>query len=159
MFASFIDKVITQMQFNIVKSNVIYLLIQTFFFVKQKVNKTSLESWMRYLTSQPRASQFLSQTQNPVVSALSDAIGRYLPDLAVSHYSPDKRDPEFVTYTPTSAPLNIYNVKPAIFDLILTFIIAMYLGIVYIFIFKFSSIYSQMCKISFSSAVKSFKVQ
>lgn len=114
---------------------------------------------MQYLTSQPRATQFASQAPSPLVVALSDALGRYLPDLAMSYYTPDKRDPEFVTYTPTSAPLNIYNVKPAVFDLILTVMITMYLGIVYLFIFKFSIIYSQVCKMSLNNAIKSFKSQ
>ncbi|XP_077293862.1 BOS complex subunit NCLN [Arctopsyche grandis] len=124
-----------------------------------KVDKSSLESWMQYMTSQPRATQFASQASSPLVVALSDALGRYLPDLASSVYIPDKRDPEFVTYTPTSAPLNIYNVKPAVFDLILTVVITMYLGVVYLFILKFSIIYSQVCKMSLNNAVKSFKSQ
>ena len=45
--------------------------------------------------------------------------------------TPDKREPEYVLYDTPSAILNIYRVKPAVFDLILSVAIGCYLGIVY----------------------------
>ena len=44
------------------------------------------------------------------------------------------RDPEFVLYEGAVDTMNIYKVKPAIFDLILALCIAAYLGLIYVFV-------------------------
>lgn len=44
------------------------------------------------------------------------------------------RDPEFVLYEGAVDTMNIYKVKPAIFDLILALCIAAYLGVIYVFV-------------------------
>ncbi|XP_033207085.1 nicalin [Belonocnema kinseyi] len=106
------------------------------------VSKESLSLWLEYLASQPRAAVLLSDKQNALVSALKEIMMRYLGDVKVTHHSPDKRDPEFVFYDVTKATLNVYSVKPAVFDLFLTIAIVLYLGIVYLAVHNFPRVYA-----------------
>jgi len=59
---------------------------------------------------------------------------RYLKDVKVSYLIPDKRDPDFSFFDVTKANVNVYSVKPAIFDLVVTTAIVAYLGVTYLFI-------------------------
>ncbi|KAG7197566.1 hypothetical protein KM043_001322 [Ampulex compressa] len=93
------------------------------------VSKESLSLWFTYLASQPRAAPLLAEKHNFLVSTLKEAMGRYLGDVKVTLHTPDKRDPEFVFYDVTKATLNVYSVKPAVFDLFLTIAIIVYLGL------------------------------
>lgn len=109
------------------------------------VSKNSLNVWFNYLTSQSRSVPILSDTKNtnnPLVNSLHDYMQRYLSDVKINYYSADKRDPEFVFYDNTKTIMNVYSVKPAIFDLFLTIAIAVYLAIIYLAVYKFSNFYS-----------------
>lgn len=54
-------------------------------------------------------------------------------------------------YTGHDAQLNVYNVKPAIFDLFLTFVIAIYLFGIYFVILFFPKMYDLVCKLNICS--------
>ncbi|XP_971811.2 BOS complex subunit ncln [Tribolium castaneum] len=114
------------------------------------VDKSYLEAWINYLTSQPRATQLLSNKDNALVTFLKDNFNKYLRDVKVSYAVPDKRDPDFLFYDVTKGVVNVYGVKPAIFDLVLTFAIILYLGTVYLFVQKFPALYSTACSLTSS---------
>ena len=46
--------------------------------------------------------------------------------------TPDRREPEYVLYDTPQAVMNVYRVKPAVFDLFLSAAIGCYLGILYL---------------------------
>ncbi|XP_057333413.1 BOS complex subunit ncln [Microplitis mediator] len=109
-----------------------------------EISKESLEVWFNYLTSQSRSVPILSDSKNsynPLVNSLHEFMQRYLTEVKINSYSADKRDPEFVFYDNTKTIMNIYSVKPAIFDLFLTIAIAVYLSIIYLAVYKFSNFY------------------
>ncbi|XP_066996614.2 BOS complex subunit ncln [Anabrus simplex] len=108
------------------------------------VTEDSVSSWMEFLGSQPRSPQLLAEKQDPTVISLKDAMTRYLKEVKVTHQTPDKRDPEFVFYDVTKATVNVYSVKPAVFDLFLTCAISMYLGVIYLIIQKFPVCYTMI---------------
>lgn len=118
------------------------------------VERSALSGWLSYLSSQSRSSQALSNKDNPVVNILRDTFTRYLRDVKISYASPDKRDPEFQFYDITKGTMNIYNVKPAIFDLVLTLVITLYLVGVYFAIHKFPFVYSAACSLISNKKVK-----
>ena len=91
-----------------------------------------LNVWLTHLTSQPRSASILAvKGSNTIVSSLQQAMQRYLSDVKVTHLTPDKRDPEFVFFDQNKNVMTAYSVKPAIFDLFLTGMIAAYLTAVY----------------------------
>ncbi|XP_053986299.1 BOS complex subunit NCLN [Hylaeus anthracinus] len=106
------------------------------------VSKESLSLWFSYLASQPRAAPLLADKHNTLIGTLKETMARYLGDVKVTLHSPDKQDPEFVFYDVTKATLNVYSVKPAVFDLFLTIAIIVYLGILYVIIHNFPRAYS-----------------
>lgn len=112
------------------------------------IDENYMRSWFNYLTSQPRSAQLLAHKHNSLVNHLKDNFDRYLQDVKVSYATPDKRDPDFQFYEGTSATMNVYNVKPAVFDLILTFAIIIYLFAAYFCIIYFSRIYAVACSIT-----------
>lgn len=57
-------------------------------------------------------------------------------------------------YDGTDAVLNVYSVKPAVFDLFLTFAICAYLGLVYLAITVFPDLYVALCKLSSKDYVR-----
>ncbi|XP_043796563.1 nicalin-1 [Apis laboriosa] len=105
------------------------------------VSKESLSLWFSYLASQPRAAPLLADKNNILVNTLREAMARYLGDVKITFHSPDKQDPEFVFYDVTKAILNVYSVKPAVFDLFLTIAIIIYLGIIYVIVHNFPRAY------------------
>lgn len=113
-----------------------------------------MEAWINHLGSQPRAAQILSSKDNPLVFFLRDAFSRYLRDVKISYAVPDKRDPDFLFYDVTKGTMNIYNVKPAVFDLILTIAIVLYLGTIYFVIQKFPLLYSHACAVTANKNIK-----
>ncbi|XP_043257292.1 nicalin-1 isoform X2 [Colletes gigas] len=113
-----------------------------------EVSKESLTLWFSYLASQPRAAPLLADKHNTLVGTLEEAMARYLGDVKVTLHSPDKQDPEFVFYDVTKATLNVYSVKPAVFDLFLTIAIIVYLGILYVIIHNFPRAYSLATRFS-----------
>jgi hypothetical protein len=119
------------------------------------VEADSLRAWLTFLASQPRSAQLLADKSNYLVSSLKDAMNRYMRDVKVTYLTPDKRDPEFVFYDVTRAVVNVYSVKPAIFDLFLTFAITIYLGLVYLIIQNFPIMYITVSKIVSSKQARS----
>ncbi|XP_063982340.1 BOS complex subunit ncln [Diachasmimorpha longicaudata] len=107
-----------------------------------EVSKESLSVWMNYLISQSRSVPLLADKNNPLVNSLQEIMSRYLIDVRTTFHTPDKRDPEFVFYDITKTNMNVYSVKPAVFDLFLTIAISLYLGMVYLIVHKFSHLYN-----------------
>ncbi|KAG6457187.1 hypothetical protein O3G_MSEX010150 [Manduca sexta] len=112
------------------------------------VDEASVKHWFNYLSSQPRAAQIITTTapNAGVTGALERALSRYM-DVTVSVHAVDKREPEYTLYSPTSAVLYVYSVKPAVFDLILTLAIVAYLTVVYFAIQVFPRFYDEYAKI------------
>uniref|UniRef100_A0A182M8Z5 Nicalin n=1 Tax=Anopheles culicifacies TaxID=139723 RepID=A0A182M8Z5_9DIPT len=79
---------------------------------------------------------------------LKYAFEKYLRNVKVTYEKPDAREPDFMLYDDRDALLNIYNVKPAVFDLFLTFMIAAYLTAVYFAIFHFPRLYGIVCRMT-----------
>lgn len=102
--------------------------------LKINVDFESLRTSLDLLVLQPRSTQIIAQKTNPLVNDLFSMMSKYLKDVNVSHLTADKVDPQFSFYTVTKANLQVYSVKPAVFDLILTLAIAVYLTVVYFFI-------------------------
>ncbi|CAG0897862.1 unnamed protein product [Darwinula stevensoni] len=92
--------------------------------------KKHLEAWIGFLGSEPRSSQLLLGQSNPVVEALATSMKRYLGEVKVIYAKSDKRDPEFLLYDTTHTTMHAYVVKPAIFDLFLSAMIAAYFAAV-----------------------------
>ncbi|XP_063709634.1 BOS complex subunit ncln [Culicoides brevitarsis] len=82
---------------------------------------------------------------------LKNAFEKYLKNVKLTYEKPDPREPDFMLYTGHDAQLNVYNVKPAIFDLFLTFVIAIYLCGVYFGILYFPKFYDLVCKMNICS--------
>uniref|UniRef100_A0A8C8HH60 BOS complex subunit NCLN n=1 Tax=Oncorhynchus tshawytscha TaxID=74940 RepID=A0A8C8HH60_ONCTS len=97
----------------------------------QQMQEEQLSSVVDWLTAQPRAAQLVDKDSS-VVSTLEYHLGRYLKDVRRHYVKADKRDPEFVFYDQLKQTMNAYRVKPAIFDLLLAFCIAAYLGVIYL---------------------------
>ncbi|KAG5889173.1 hypothetical protein JTB14_010813 [Gonioctena quinquepunctata] len=118
------------------------------------VNENHIETWVKYLSSQPRSPQLLSDKDNVLVSTLKDTFNKYLRDVKITHAVPDKRDPDFQFYQVTSGTVNVYSVKPAVFDLVLTLAIVLYLGAIYLFIEHFSALYTIACSLTENKKMK-----
>nr|CAH7736006.1 unnamed protein product [Callosobruchus chinensis] len=118
------------------------------------VNETHIEAWLNYLSTQPRSPQLLSDKDNVLVNSLKDAFNKYLRDVKVSFVVPDKRDPDFQFYKITSGSVHVCSVKPAVFDLILTLVIIVYLIAIYLFVDKFPIVYSFVSSLTESKKVK-----
>ncbi|XP_022183376.1 nicalin [Myzus persicae] len=101
---------------------------------KINVDFESLRTSLDLLVLQPRSAQIIAQKNHPLVDNLFSLMSKNLKDVNVSHLTAEKVDPQFSFYTVTRATLQVYSVKPAVFDLILTLAIAVYLSGVYFFI-------------------------
>uniref|UniRef100_A0A4W5N5G6 BOS complex subunit NCLN n=1 Tax=Hucho hucho TaxID=62062 RepID=A0A4W5N5G6_9TELE len=116
-------------------------------FTEQMMQEEQLSSVVDWLTAQPRAAQLVDKDSS-VVSTLEYHLGRYLKDVRRHYVKADKRDPEFVFYDQLKQTMNAYRVKPAIFDLLLAFCIAAYLGVIYLAIQHFVVLYSVVRRIT-----------
>ncbi|XP_038210950.1 nicalin [Zerene cesonia] len=110
------------------------------------VDETSVSTWYKWLSSQPRSPHVLTTQTGGVTAALERALSRYM-EVVSSTHTVDKREPEFTLYGPTKAVLYVYSVKPAVFDLILTLAIVAYLSLVYFAIQMFPRFYTEYAKI------------
>ncbi|XP_014085474.2 BOS complex subunit ncln isoform X2 [Bactrocera oleae] len=79
---------------------------------------------------------------------LKNAFEKYLKNVKIMYDKPDTRDPDFMLYDGQEARLNVYHVKPAIFDLFLTILICAYLASVYFVIQFFPALYDTVCKMT-----------
>lgn len=82
---------------------------------------------------------------------LKNAFEKYLKNVKIIYEKPDAREPDFMLYGGSDAILNIYHVKPAVFDLFLTIIICAYLCSVYLVIQFFPNMYHVICKMGLTS--------
>ncbi|KAH8353373.1 hypothetical protein KR084_010516, partial [Drosophila pseudotakahashii] len=79
---------------------------------------------------------------------VKDAFEKYLNNVKIIYDKPDGRDPEFMFYNENDVKLNVYRVKPAIFDLFLTFVIGVYLLAVFLAIQYFPRFYDEVSKLT-----------
>lgn len=107
-----------------------------------------LDTYLQYLSSQPRSAQIHCDKQSPLVSTLKAALSKYTRDVKVTYVTPDKREPEFMFYDITRATLNVYSVKPAVFDLVLTMAIVVYLGCCYLVLQYFPLAYNVAARLT-----------
>ncbi|XP_025076679.1 nicalin-1-like [Pomacea canaliculata] len=107
-------------------------------------------SWLDFLTEQPRAAPLLPP-ESSILNMLEDSLNRFLKDVRRSTFRADKRDPEFVFYTGAVYSMNAFNVKPAVFDLFLAVVIAVYLTVIYLLATNFHLIYGVFRKMMTSA--------
>ncbi|KAH8410597.1 hypothetical protein KR009_006171, partial [Drosophila setifemur] len=79
---------------------------------------------------------------------VKDAFEKYLNNVKIIYDKPDSRDPEFMFYNENDVKLNVYRVKPAIFDLFLTIVIGIYLLAVFLAIQYFPRFYEEVSKLT-----------
>ncbi|CAL8129212.1 unnamed protein product [Orchesella dallaii] len=108
------------------------------------VSDESVNSLLEFVTSQPRSAQLLAGKQNKFVQSLRNVLARYTHETSLFTMKPDKRDANLVFYDGTSGTIVAYDVKPAVFDLVLSLAIASYIGAVYLAIKNFSLIYDAL---------------
>ncbi|XP_055637291.1 BOS complex subunit ncln [Toxorhynchites rutilus septentrionalis] len=99
------------------------------------ITKDSIRPWLLVRSTQ----------QN---NDLKNAFEKYLKNVKLTYEKPDAREPDFMLYDDRHAVLNIYNVKPAVFDLFLTCLIVAYLAVIYLAIFHFPKMYSFVCRLT-----------
>uniref|UniRef100_A0A9J7XMF3 BOS complex subunit NCLN n=2 Tax=Cyprinus carpio TaxID=7962 RepID=A0A9J7XMF3_CYPCA len=114
---------------------------------EKQVQEDQLASLVDWLTAQPRAAQLLDKDSS-IVNTLEYYLNHYLKDVKRHLVRADKRDPEFVFYDQLKQTMNAYRVKPAIFDLLLAFCIAAYLGVLYLAIQNFGLLYSFLRRVT-----------
>lgn len=78
---------------------------------------------------------------------MTEALKTFTYDVKVTDHKRDKREPEFNFYDLHLTTMNVYKVKPAVFDLILSLGIAGYLFIVYGLIIKSGIIHTYMANV------------
>jgi hypothetical protein len=115
--------------------------IGTAFSGSLNVSKTSILSTLGFVASQPRSAQLLATKQNKFVQSLRSLLARYTHETSLFHMKPDKRDANLVFYDTTGGLIFAYDVKPAIFDLVVSLAIAVYVGMLYLIVKSFPSIY------------------
>ncbi|XP_055375499.1 BOS complex subunit ncln [Condylostylus longicornis] len=86
---------------------------------------------------------------------LKNGFEKYLKNVKIIYEKPDTREPDFMLYDGQEAVLNFYRIKPAVFDLFLTVIIAIYLTGIYFAIQYFPKLYVSVCQMSKMEKVKS----
>ena len=91
----------------------------------------SLAGWLDLVTSAPRHPSLVAGKQSELVKTLTSALSRYTKDVTKVVTTPDRREPEYVLYDTAMASLNVYTVKPAVFDLFLSIAILAYLSVIY----------------------------
>ena len=108
--------------------------IGTAFSGSLNVSRTSILSTLEFIASQPRSAQLLAGKQNKFVQSLRSLLARYTHETSLFHMKPDKRDANLVFYDMTSGIITAYDVKPAIFDLVVSLAIAVYVGLLYLIV-------------------------
>ncbi|KAI1301944.1 Nicalin [Halotydeus destructor] len=126
-----------------------------------EVSSKFVQSMLSQVSSQPRSQQLLiTQVQgrkhilSSFVSTLEFTLRKLVKHVSLQHFKLDQREPEVVFYGPTTAKLNVYNVKHAIFDLVISFGIGAYLTLLFLalsYFHKFQRLF-QSFKISSSTS-------
>ncbi|XP_055904279.1 BOS complex subunit ncln [Eupeodes corollae] len=110
------------------------------------INKNLINSWINIKSLQHN-------------NDLKNAFEKYLKNVKIVYDKPDVREPDFMLYEGQEANLYVYRVKPAVFDLFLTILIAAYLTSVYFFIQNFPALYTLVCKMTKNIAPSTSKVK
>ncbi|OWA50521.1 Nicalin-1 [Hypsibius exemplaris] len=97
------------------------------------VSRENLVSWMDLLTQQPRSLQTLVP-EHPAVSAVKDYLTRHLSELNIKQLTTDKGDSDLVLYGPLEVSVTASRTKQPFFDLLVTTIIGIYGGILFLLI-------------------------
>ncbi|XP_001382206.3 nicalin [Drosophila pseudoobscura] len=79
---------------------------------------------------------------------LKDAFEKYLNNVKIIYDKADSRDPDFMFYNENDVKLNVYRVKPAIFDIFLTILIGFYLLTVFFGIQYFPLFYDKVSRLT-----------
>eukprot|EP00088_Acartia_fossae_P036569 TRINITY_DN3777_c0_g1_i2.p1 TRINITY_DN3777_c0_g1~~TRINITY_DN3777_c0_g1_i2.p1 ORF type:complete len:596 (+),score=158.91 TRINITY_DN3777_c0_g1_i2:27-1790(+) len=116
--------------------------------------ESSLAGWLNLVTSYPRHPTLISDKNSELTKSLTSALARYVQDVSTVTGHPDRREPEFALYDTPSAVMNIYRVKPAVFDLLLSIVICSYLAVLYLILQNSTTILSVL-----SSLVRERKVE
>lgn len=121
--------------------------------------QTTYNLWLKYKSifqaiTKEQVSSWLGVRSSLLNNDLRNAFERYLKNVKITVDKPDAREPDFMLYDGTDAVLNVYSVKPAVFDLFLTFAICAYLGVVYLAITVFPDLYEKVSKISSKNYIK-----
>ncbi|CAG7838339.1 unnamed protein product [Allacma fusca] len=95
------------------------------------VSKTSVSSMLDFIVSEPRSAQLLASKNNKFVQSLRSALARFTHETSLFYMKPDKRDANLVFYDSTAGTITAYDVKPAVFDLILSIAVAAYIAVIY----------------------------
>ena len=111
--------------------------------------------WTRELTSSPRATSLLVGSaknfgQIPLLRTLTDAMKAFTDDTKHHLVHREKRDPEYTFYDVQQTDMTSYRVKPAVFDLVLTMAISGYLGLVYLVLTRWSSVFAVLVRVTLS---------
>lgn len=81
------------------------------------------------------------------------AFEKLLKNVKITYDVSTERDPDFMFYDGEEAKLNIYNVKPAVFDLFLTSLIGCYLFAIYFIVLHFPKVYTVISKFAYNPVV------
>ncbi len=117
----------------------------------------SIRLWTEELSRHPRGTGFFVSDNNnngahSTLSMLTDSLGTFVRGDLNRHVAKrEKREPEFTFYDDTGSNMTAYRVKPAVFDLVLTLVIAAYLGVVYAAISRSTLIFKLLAASSASS--------
>lgn len=96
------------------------------------------------------APKLLSKSNN-----LKLAFEKLLKNVKITYDISTDRDSDFLFYDGEESKLNIYNVKPAVFDLFLTSLIGLYLFSIYFIVLHFQSVYKTFSKFAYKPTVSS----
>ncbi|XP_075188269.1 BOS complex subunit NCLN-like [Anomaloglossus baeobatrachus] len=104
------------------------------------VREERLAALLDWLTSQPRAAQLITK-EHPILSTLEHLLRRHLKHVRRHVFKPDDRNPEFVFYDQMRQTMTSHRVKPAVFDLFMALVIAVYLGLIHQAVQNFTLVY------------------
>jgi len=97
-----------------------------------------VSSKLDFVSSSPRSQQMLDK-ESQVVQMLNLTMSKYLGSKEVKRqlFKADSREPEWILYDSAQLVMQAFNVKPAIFDLILAICIALYLVAIFALVSNF----------------------
>uniref|UniRef100_A0A1A9VXX8 Nicalin n=1 Tax=Glossina austeni TaxID=7395 RepID=A0A1A9VXX8_GLOAU len=137
------------LQHAAINAKIIAETLSTYIYSSTVLNATEGEVY-EILSGEMQINSSLIKTYLNMRSALhnndlKNGFEKYLQNIKIIYDKPEGRDPDFMLYEGHNANLNIYRVKPAIFDLFLTIGICCYLTSIYFSIQLFSLLYAMIC--------------
>ncbi|XP_055328338.1 BOS complex subunit NCLN-like [Paramacrobiotus metropolitanus] len=95
------------------------------------VSEENIASWLEILTRQPRPLQMLTP-DHPVMVAVKDYLTKRLVDFKVKPLNSDKAESDITLYGPVDVVVTASRTKQPFFDLLVTSIIAIYGGLMFL---------------------------